>query len=156
MAALRARGWIAVATPSARGRVAQYRIALGEVLHATRRHWDAVGPDFAARMAGQKEPVEGGAGASNVVPLRREAAALPAEDGTGWAGAAARLQAQDGAVYAAWFAPLVPVQMESGILTLMAPSRFQADYVRTHFRTRILTALMAEDGAVREVEIVAS
>ena len=152
IAALRSRGWIAVAVPAARGRVAQYRIEISEVMRATMPHWEAVGPDFAARMAGAPEP--SGQGAENVVPLRREPLPLPDDNGTGWVGAAARLQTQDPAVYAAWLASLQPVDLESGILTLMAPTRFQADYIRTHYRTRILAAFMAEDCAVREVEIV--
>lgn len=145
MAELRGRGWIALEVPAARGRVAQYRIELPVVLAATMPHWDAVGPDFTARMVAAPEPET-----SNVVPLRRDVA-LPVEDGTGWAAAATRLQAQDPAVWGAWFAPLTPVDLESGILTLMAPSRFIADYVRTHYLPRLLAAT-AEQG-VREVRV---
>ena len=154
MAEMRARRWIAVTVPAARGRVAQYRIELTEVMRATLPHWEAVGSDFAARMAGAPEPrheTESG----NVVPLRRgDMSELPVEDGSCWPAAAAQLQMQDPAIYAAWFAGLQVLKEESGILTLVAPSRFVADYVRTHFHTRILAVLLAEDRSLRELVIV--
>ena len=112
-------------------------------------HWDAVGPDFVARMSHAPEPET----ESNVVPLRR-GLALPEADGTGWDGAARRLQAQDQALYSAWFAPLQVLEVENGILTLLAPSRFIASYVRTHYLTRLLAAITAENREVREVQIV--
>jgi len=149
MAELRSRGWIAVAVPAARGRVAQYRIELPEVLAATMPHWEAVGPDFAARMVAAPEPLPD---VSNVVPLRRDVG-LPLEDGTGWASVAARLQSQDPGVYGAWFAPLVPVDVESGILTLRAPSRFIADYVTTHYLARLLAAASAGGQGIRDVRV---
>ena len=149
MAHLRGLGWVAVSVPAARGRVAQYRIDLDRVLGATMPHWDAVGPDFVARMSHAPEPETD----SNVVPLRRDLT-LPDADGTGWDGAARRLQAQDQALYSAWFAPLQVLEVENGILTLLAPSRFIASYVRTHYLTRLLAAITAENREVREVQIV--
>jgi hypothetical protein len=150
MAEMRARGWIAVDVPAARGRVASYRIALTEVLHATMPHWDAVGPDFAARMVGapeaETEP-------SNVIPLRRAAEAMPAAEGSVWGAAADRLRAQDSDLYTAWFAQLEMIDLSTGTLTLMAPSRFIADYVATHYRSRLLAALAVEDRSIREVRI---
>lgn len=151
MAEMRGRGWIVVAVPAARGRVAEYRIELDEVLRATMPHWQAVGPDFAARMAGAPEAE--GQGAGNVVPLRRDAA-LPEPDGTAWPAAAVKLQLQDPAVYAAWLSGLVPVDTDAGILTLSAPSRFVAEYVATHFKTRLLAVLLAEDAGLRDLRII--
>lgn len=152
MAAMRALNWIVVAVPAARGRVAQYRIEMDAVLRQTMPHWDAVGPDFAARMAGGAgtEP----ATPSNVVPLRREGTTLPAEDGTGWPAAAERLRAQDPAIYSAWFAALTPVETEADVLTLAAPSRFVADCVRSHFQTRILAAAVTENRSLRDVNVI--
>ena len=154
MAELRRRGWIAVSVPAARGRVTQHAIQLPAVLRATMPHWSAVGPDFFARMSDAPEPE--GEGAANVVPLHRDPLPLPTEDGTGWSRVAERLRAQDPATYNAWFAPLLPVDLESGILTLMAPNRFQADYVRTHFHTRLLAAVVTENHSIREVQITVS
>lgn len=151
-AEMRTRGWIAVSVPAARGRVAQYRIDLDRVLRATMTHWDAVGPDFAARMVNAPEP-EGQGG--NVVPLHRDATPLPTDDGTVWSAAAARLHAQGGAFYGNWIAPLRPIDQHDGVLTLHAQTRFIASYVETHFLPRILAALVAEDPSIRDVKIVA-
>jgi hypothetical protein len=151
MAQMRGLGWIVVSVPAARGRVAQYRIELPVILHATMTHWDAVGPDFVARMSNAPEP--DAHAETNVVPLRREVTP-PEDDGSEWARAARRLQAQDPAIYGSWFAPLQPADFESGTLTLVAPSRFIASYVRTHFLTRLLAALTAENRSIRDVQIV--
>ncbi|MGR3321318.1 MAG: DnaA N-terminal domain-containing protein [Pseudooceanicola sp.] len=152
MAAMRARGWIAVTVPAARGRVAQYRIELSRILRDTMPHWDAVGPDFTARMTGAGQGAETSA-ASNVVPLTPRAAP-PVADGSAWGQAAERLCAQDPSVYHAWFAGLVPGGTENGVLSLMAPSRFVADYVRTHHYTRLLTAVVTADPGLRDVEVI--
>ena len=151
MAAMRTLGWIAVTRPAARGRVATYRIDLPTVLRATMPFWDAVGPDFAARMTGA--PVE--EQASNVVPLRSAAMPLPEPDGTGWDKAAAKLRAQDPAVYDAWFATLTVLEVDGGVLTLAAPTRFQADYVQTHFKGRLLAAISVTNPGVRDVSVQA-
>lgn len=153
MAHLRGLGWITVAVPAARGRVAQYRIELNTVLRATMPHWEAVGSDFVARMT--DVPPHEVASKTNVVPLHRDLA-LPAEDGTRWAGVAQRLQSQDPAIYGAWFAPLKPLDLESGTFTLLAPSRLHASYVRAHFLHRLLAALTAEDRTIRDVQVVAA
>ncbi len=151
MSAMRGTGWIAVTVPAARGRVATYRIDMATVLRATMPFWEAVGPDFAARMIGAPEADP----ASNVVPLRSTASPLPEQDGTGWAEAAAKLRAQDPAVYDAWFAPLTALEIDGGILTLMAPTRFQADYVRTHHKPRLLAALSTANPGIRDVVVQA-
>ena len=148
IAEMRRRGWISVAVPAARGRVAQHRIEMARLLQDTMPHWDAVGPDFAARMTGAPEPETG----SNVVPLRG-APPLPPEDGSGWSAACARLKAQDSAAYDAWFAQLHPVGLENGVLRLAATSRFHADYIRTHFLARLRAALAAENREVREISV---
>ena len=147
MSAMRSRNWIAVTTPAARGRVATYRIDLPVVLRDTMPFWEAVGPDFAARMIGAPEPET----SSNVVPLRSASSPLPEQDGTGWAEAAAALRAQDPAVYDAWFASLTALDIDGGTLTLMAPTRFQADYVRTHHKTRLLAAISSANPGIRDV-----
>ncbi len=62
-----------------------------------------------------------------------------------------RLEAEDPAVFKAWFAALVPVDAAAGQLTLLAPSRFVAEYLRAHYQTRLHAALAAVDRSVREV-----
>ncbi|WP_375175141.1 DnaA N-terminal domain-containing protein [Pseudooceanicola sp.] len=151
MAAMRARGWIAVAVPAARGRVAQYRIRFDAVLRDTIPHWEAVGPDFVARMSGSPEPQT--LPADNVVPLRPRPAGQGGEV-PAWDRAAERLSAEDPSVWGAWFAGLVPMEGENGLLTLVAPSRFVADYIRTHHMTRLTTAVILADPAYRGVEVI--
>ena len=150
MAEMRARGWITVTVPAARGRVAQHRIAFDALLRETMPHWDAVGPDYAARMTGLPEPE---AAPGNVVAFKPRSEPL-AGQGTPWGAAAERLRQQDPAVFHAWFAGLVPAGTEDGVLTLMAPSRFVADYVRTHYFTRLLAATVAAAPGLRDVEIL--
>ena len=149
IAEMRARGWIAVEVPAARGRVTQYRIDLAVVLAATMPHWPAVGPDFEARMVGAPAPE---APSSNVVPLH-PARDTSEGDAGGWSAAEARLRAQDKAVWSAWFAALEPQGVDSGVLTLAAPSRFVADYVTTHYSARLLAAVRAGAAGVREVRV---
>ena len=149
MAEMRSRGWIEVAVPAARGRVAEHRIMFETVLGVTMPYWTAVGPDFAARLTGAPAVEE----PTNVVPLRRVETPLP-ETGL-WGAVAARLKEQDSAVYDAWFAQLVFVDVVQGVLTLLAPSKFLADYVGTHYQGRLLAAALAEDRSVQDVKVLA-
>ncbi len=152
MAAMRSRGWIEVAMPSARGRVAQYRILFDTVLAATSCYWEAVGPDFVARMSAAPavSPEEPG----NVVPLHRPGPAAIAPDGSCWSQALLQLAETDPAVANAWFSRLTAVDAENGTLTVLAPSRFVATYVTTHFHTRLLAAVSACDPSIRALDLV--
>lgn len=151
IAAMRAQNWLRVSRPAARGRVASYAIEFETVLRATMPFWAAVGPDYAARMVGVPEPDT----PTNVVPLRQVTPEAPEPNGTCWPKAAKLLREQDPATYGAWFAHLRVADHEAGVLTLVAPSRFVADYVRTHFQTRLQAVLaQAGEGGLREVRIV--
>ena len=77
IALMRARGWLIVRRPAARGRVTEHGIDLARLLADTRPVWDAVGPDFAARLS------HGDTAPDNVVPFVR--AEAPVADGTLWA-----------------------------------------------------------------------
>lgn len=150
MSAMRGRCWIAVHAPAARGRVAVYRIDLPEVMRATMPYWNFVGPDFAARMVDAPEPP----GKNNVVPLHPTELQLPEADPHGWSQAALKLSNQDQAVFNVWFAPLRFLDFDAGVLSLSAPSKFHAEYVRTHFLARLLAALVSVNQGVREVSII--
>lgn len=152
VAQMRTRHWISIRRPAARGRVAEYTLEFPDILRATIPYWDAVGPDFAARMGATPEPASV---SENVVPLRPQPQTTPEEDGTCWPRAAKRLQASDPALFNAWLAPLAVVDTEAGIMTFCAPSRFMADYINTHLRSRLLSAVLLEDGGVREVRVIA-
>lgn len=152
VASLRHLGWVHVLIPPARGRVAQYGINFDELLRCSACFWASVGPDFEARMNQSPEPAS--EERNNVVPLKPVQDNLPTEDGSVWSRAVRRLQTQDAAIFNAWFATLYPVELEAGVLTLLAPSRFMADYVTTHFSRKLLTAVAAEDRGVRDVKVI--
>lgn len=151
MSELRRLGWISVDIPAARGRVAQYKIDFPTVLRATAPFWDAVGPDFAARVAGAPEPAE--QGDSNVVPLHSGSNTPVVSDVPLWAVVSERLREQDAKLYNAWFAQLEPHDLGGGHVQLVAPSRFVADYIRTHYISRLTAAALAEDRGFVAFEI---
>ena len=151
MAELRGRGWITVDIPAARGRVASYKIDFTTVLRATAPFWEAVGPDFAARVAGAPEPAE--EAASNVVPLPNRSVPLSNQHVPEWRAISARLKEQDPKIYNAWFAQLNAVDCDGEVLSLVAPSRFVSDYVRTHFLSRLMTAALAEGCNLEKIKI---
>ena len=148
LALMRARGWLTVRRPAARGRVTEHGIDVERVLADTRPVWDAVGSDFVARLQ-QKEPP-----ASNVVPFAQRHAA-PTPDGTLWARVSERLWQQDQTFHAAWLANLVEAGREAGRVTLAAPSNFVANYLATHFTERLLAAFGDVDPTVEELRLVA-
>jgi len=92
MAKLRSLGWLVEKRAAARGRVAVHGIALVQIMLDTKPAWDAIGPDFIARV--QPESATEGQG-ENVVPLRPSVA--PVADGSLWAEAQTVFHGQDAA-----------------------------------------------------------
>lgn len=157
MAAMRARGWIAVRRHALRGRVAEHGVLLEAVIDATRAHWAAVGPDFVARMAAGPQEAAGG----TVTPFPGRTVprpgTLPDADGSVWGAASRLLWETDPAAHGAWFAKLAEIGVETGRtgrrIELGAPSRFAASYVETHFKGRLLAALSHVDPTITEVRL---
>lgn len=147
MAKLRSLGWLVEKRCAARGRVALHGIALDQIMFDTRPVWDAIGPDFVARV--QPSPVE--PVSENVVPLRPVTA--PVSDGSLWAEAQAVFHAQDAAGFAAWVEKLTVVEQGGGVLTLMAPSRFHATYVATNLADRLTVILRRIDPSMQKVVV---
>lgn len=152
LAKLKALGWLEVKTAGARGRVTVYRLNLDVVLAATEPAWEAVGPDFVARMGAQTEteprhdtvvPFTGGA----------RAEAPDVADGSAWSLAAAALHAENPALFGAWFRQLEQAGRAGGCLRLTAPSSFHAHYLQTHFHARLLAALKAVDPSIDAVQV---
>ncbi|MBW7057231.1 hypothetical protein KY389_11090 [Paracoccus bogoriensis] len=153
MAQLRAMGWIRVKRQGARGRVSVLGIDLERILLDTRPAWPNIGEDYVARMA--ERGGEGNAIPSadaNVVPFRRS---VPATEPGLWGRMRMILNAEDPVIYGAWFAPLIEIEQAEGILTLAAPSRFHATYLRTHLLTRLETAGRRLDPSLRGLRIEA-
>ena len=148
MARLRVLGWIEIKQQGARGRVSVLGLNLERIMLDTRPEWQNIGPDFVERVGGARaatsEP-------SNVVPLRR-AEMLPA---TGlWGMAQARLAVEDRALFDAWFAGLADAGVDGDCLTLVAPTRFHANYVQTHLIERLRIALRRSDARIAKVRVL--
>lgn len=149
MARLRGLGWLVQRRAAVRGRVAVHGLDIGAILAATRPDWPAVGPDFVDRMGGPAA-VDPAAAQGNVVSF--PVSALPVPDGV-WGRALERLQAQDPALSAAWFRPLVEVGQAGDVLELAAPSRFHARFVQTHHMARLRAAVQLQAAAIRHIVI---
>ncbi len=154
MARLRVLGWIIVKRQGARGRVSVLGLDLDRILLDTRPAWPNIGPDYVARMGGETEPAGTGAvpADTTVVPFRRPE--IAAEAGL-WGAARALLAAEDRALFDAWFAGLADGGVEQGCLTLIAPSRFHAAYLRTHLIERLRIAVRRAGGHVAQIRIEA-
>ncbi|MBK4217475.1 hypothetical protein JJJ17_16215 [Paracoccus caeni] len=147
MARLKGLGWITVKKQGARGRVSVLGIDLERIMLDTRPAWPNIGEDYVARVGGVEEVAD-----RTVVPFRRPDP-LPAEGL--WGRARAMLSGEDGALYDAWFSGLVDGGVEAGCLTLLAPSRFHATYIRTHLMARLQVAVRRCDPVVSAVRIEA-
>lgn len=150
MARLRDLGWLVLLSQGRRGRVASYALDLGRIGAATRDGWARVGEDFAARMT-TPAPQDRG----QVVPFpqaERPEAPEAAADG-GWEATRRRLQAEDAALFASWFAALRCGGRAGDRLTLLAPTAFDAAYIRAHYLDRLRAAAREATGA-REIRLI--
>jgi DNA-binding MarR family transcriptional regulator len=152
LAQMRRKGWISVRRGPARGRVTEHAIHLAEVLDATRAHWVAIGPDFVARMAqgtDETAPLK-----DNIVPFTRTVGqGGPVADGSLWSAASKLIWEVDPGLHGAWFANVVEAGREGATVDLLAPSRFVAQYIETHFAGRLLAALSSCDPGVTDVRV---
>ena len=149
MGRMKGLGWLVLKRPAARGRVAVHGLDLAAILAQTAADWPRIGSDFVARMS---RP-EGGEGveapASNVITFP-----APAGEGGLWSGLQARLYREDPNLYGAWFAALRAEPPADGMLTLIAPSRFHADYLTANYIPRLERLAAGADPAIRRVTVV--
>lgn len=150
MARLRDLEWLVVQRQGARGRVTKYRLNVSRMMQDTRPRWAAVGPDFVERLDGGPPP------RSSVIPFpgRGPIPEPDLSDGTEWVLAQPSLRASDPGPYAAWIHQLTRAARDGSHLTLRAPSAFHAQYVRGHYKDRVLDACRAIDPTVHSVEII--
>ena len=148
MARLRDLGWIVLRSQGRRGRVASYALDLTALRGVTREAWARIGRDFEARMDGGLPRTGGG----TVVPFPQadRPESVPADEAQadegpaaddGWEAVRRRLREEDAAVFASWFAPLRSGGRAGGRLTLLAPTAFDATYIRGHYLDRLLAAV---------------
>ncbi|MFY2823901.1 DnaA N-terminal domain-containing protein [Ruegeria sp. MALMAid1280] len=147
MAKLRTLGWIAVKRPAARGRVAVYELDLKQLMIDTSEVWPTIGSDFQARMTEEPE-VE-----TNVVPFTAKPSLPEVSDGDVWTQVQAILHGRDPELWASWFRHLTEADRAGGMVTLMAPSRFMADYIAQKWTGRLLAAYSRVDPDVRSVRL---
>lgn len=154
MAKLRAKTWLVVTRQGARGRVSEYALNIECILADTQPYWAAVGPDFEHRM-GQQDDNSEHVAQTNVValPIGRTMAAPDISDGTEWSLAKAVLHGEDPATYASWISGLVRHERAGGRLTLIAPSRFHANYVMSKLSQKLLSACRAADADITAVSV---
>lgn len=138
--------------PGVRGRVAAYRLNQGEIYRLSQPHWQEVGPDFVARMGGNRpasEEVQ-----DKVVRVDFRPGTQSLEPGhTEWQRASAHLAEADYDLHRCWFAALIFEDFLDGSLRLRAPSSFVAKYILTHHMTRLYDAARIQFGALRKIEI---
>ncbi|CUK20859.1 hypothetical protein RUE5091_04568 [Ruegeria denitrificans] len=147
MAKLRTKGWIAVKRPAVRGRVAVYELDLKQLMLDTSDIWPIIGPDFLARMSDEPEAD------TNVVPFTVKAAPSGPVEGDVWTQVQAILHGRDPELWASWFQHLTEADRAGGTVTLMAPSRFMADYIAQKLSVRLLAAYSRVDPTVRNLRL---
>lgn len=152
LAKLRARDWVRVKRPGARGRVTIHGLNPAQILRDTRDVWANVGPDFEARL-GQGDD-QAPAPETNVVPLHK--VPLVAAHGTLWPKAQAELRVSHPALFAAWFSKLEEVEVSNGTLSLAAASAFVATTVGRDYVEHLLGAVQAVDRSISRIEILRS
>ncbi|MEM9435311.1 MAG: DnaA N-terminal domain-containing protein [Pseudomonadota bacterium] len=150
MAKLKTMGWIAVKRPAARGRVAVYEFDLKQVLVDTSEVWSTIGPDFQARMI--KEPDDD----TNIVPFKVKPPAPDSSGADAWTQVQTILHRRDPELWSSWFQHLTEADRAGGVVTLMAPSRFMADYIAQKWSGRLLSAYSRVDPEVRSMRFEAA
>ena len=150
MAKLRTMGWIAVKRPAARGRVAVYELDLKQLMIDTSEVWPTIGSDFLARMTDEPE-VE-----TNVVPFTAKPSPPDVADGDVWTQVQAILHGRDPELWASWFRHLTEADRAGGMVTLLAPSRFMADYIAQKWTGRLLAAYSRVEPDVRSIRVEAT
>lgn len=150
MAKLRAMGWITVKRPAARGRVAVYEFDLKQLMIDTSEVWPTIGTDFQARMTEEPESE------TNIVPFKVKP---PAPDSSGmdvWTQVQTILHGRDPELWSSWFQHLSEAERAGGVVTLIAPSRFMADYIAQKWSGRLLSVYSRVDPDVRSLRFEAA
>ncbi|MCL6284907.1 hypothetical protein M3P21_15350 [Ruegeria sp. 2012CJ41-6] len=150
MARFRSQGWIAVKRPAARGRVAVYELDLKQMMLDTAEIWPVIGSDFQERMGDAKEP------STNVVPFKEKQDLAPPDGEDVWGQVQTMLHGRDPELWSSWFQHLTEAERAGGVATLIAPSRFMADYIAQKWTGRVLAAYGRIDPSIRTVRIEAT
>ena len=150
MAKFRAMGWVVVKRPAARGRVAVYELDLKQLMLDTSEVWPVIGTDFQARMTEEPEA------ATNIVPFKVKATLPEGAEDDVWTQVQAILHGRDPELWASWFQHLSEAERAGGVATLIAPSRFMADYIAQKWSARLLAAYSRVDPDIRRLRFETS
>lgn len=133
--------------------MAAYRLNLAQVYKLSEPVWRKVGPDFAERMD-LRVPKQT---AETVVRVdfQTRPAKLPDGPADPWKRVLNRLEVDSPTFVAAWFSKLHFVEKTDTCLTLLAPSKFMAQYVQTHLMTALTLAVSSELGGNVQPRILA-
>ena len=147
LAKLRALGWLVMKKQGARGRVSTYGLDLPKMLRDTNTTWSNIGPDFVARMGGEEPKAE-----TNVIPFQTQEAAGFSDDV--WGRSCRAFHADDPSTYASWIAALSLGGIDGGQLVLVAPTRFHASYVMSHYAEKLTYLVRQQDPTVSAVVVI--
>lgn len=147
MSVYRAKGWLWLKRPAARGRVSQYGLGIDQLFQDSQPLWAVIGSDFEARLA----PA---ASETNVLPFPVPAGTVPPQGQGLWAKMQRQLVDEEPALYHAWLAGLEPHQEGAGRLVLASPRRFQLAYLRTHLTNRLLQTARRHDPSIESIDFV--
>lgn len=150
MAKLKTMGWIAVKRPAARGRVAVYEFDLKQLMADTSEAWPTIGPDFQARMTEEPDSE------TNIVPFKVKPPASDPGDADVWSQVQTILHGRDPELWSSWFQHLTEADRAGGVVTLMAPSRFMADYIAQKWSVRLLAVYSRVDPDIRSLRVEAA
>ena len=134
-----------------RGRVGAYQLNLTRVAKLSEPFWEAVGPDYADRMAEAfPKPAE------TVVAIdftTRSEEGAECQPPSPWRPVSQRMKALYPQQHASWLSQLQFVSDVDQIFTLRAPSAFAAQYIKTHLGAELNAAIAGELGASRRLVI---
>ena len=152
MGKLKAMGWLSVKHPGARGRVTVYGLEIGAIGSELSETNLRLGPDFVQRVRFGDLTDHPEAADAKVVPLRRPLRGTGVDQGI-WGLTRHDLASLHPSEFKAWLAGLGFGGFQDGTLTLIAPSKFVASYVRTHFERHIVETAQKHEPAVRHLVI---
>jgi hypothetical protein len=135
-------GFLELKRPGVRGRVAAYRLGIETIYNQSEARWTNAGRDFRDRMQTRAERTAPEPAKVVRVDFGPQPRADQGAEETGpWSAARSALETAHPRQFQAWFAHLRPGALEGDCLTLIAPSRFAAQYIGTHLMTALEAGL---------------
>ncbi|WP_226781481.1 hypothetical protein [Oceaniglobus trochenteri] len=138
--------------PGVRGRVAAYRLDIGEICTRSRPSWASVGPDFVERMEGFAPSAPT---LSFTPPAPPDAVSVPENVPGRWGRVLSHLDTQDRATFETWFSKLELVSDQTPEVHVKASSAFVGRYIETHLGKVLMPVFAAVYGPTARLRISA-